>query len=356
MPKRVTLAEVGRRVGVSPITVSAALGLLSPDTPVRVSVEKAQRIREVAAEMGYQANLVARALRQKETHTIGVLFRSVHAPSVMSVRIDMLNRELGVSGYRSHLAVSRGNMDDLALMISDLLAWQVDGLIIHDLFQEENDARWVEIERSLGTRKIPLVMVESSVAMTVPCASITVDHLAGGQAAAEHLLELGHRKLAFLGSIQGPPGQRLAGAQRAAAGVPGARVESYGYVYSESFEDPIEGVASAARVLAESFVQDMRGVTGVLCANDLIAGMVVSGLQQRGLRVPEDVSVVGYDDAEYARVTNPGLTSMHVFGAQTGREAAELILEQVKKPGTHGRKLEKKPRLVVRGSTAKVRG
>lgn len=357
MAKRITLAQIGKRVGVSPMTVSAVLNTSAADSSVRVNAETAEEIRRVATEMGYQANLLARALRNRRSNTIGVIFRSVHAPSVMSVRIDILERRLFAAGYRSHLAVARGSLADLGAQINDLLAWQVDGLIIHDLFAEEYDERWRGIERSLTDRHVPLVICDSNIPLTVPCSTVASDHETGGELAAEHLLSLGHRKLAFVGGRNGPPGQRLKGAQSAIS-----RVREASLVVVEPpapsrpcTADPIEAVTTDAAVIVKAFLERRDAVTGVMCGNDLAAATLVSALQRAGIGVPGDISVIGYDDSEFARTCNPPLTTIHQHASEIGRLSAELLLEQLATPPKPRRKHSVVPTLVVRDSTAAPR-
>lgn len=352
MAKRVTLAQIGKKVGVSPMTVSAALSLLSPDSPVRVSPDKARKIRKVAKQMGYQANLLARALRNRRTNTIGVLFRSVHAPSVMSVRIDMLVQRLFADGYRAHLAVAHGNLDDLAAQVTDLLAWQVDGLIIHDLFAEEFDERWKNIEELVSGRRVPLVMCDSDFPISIPCAMVASDHEHGGKIAAEHLLELGHRQLAFVGMRSGPPGRRLKGAMQAVAKVRGAVLSVFEPASTGLSDDPISAVLHASQEGVRTFIEKRGEITGVMCSNDLTAALLTSQLREAGVNVPRDISVVGYDDSEYARTPSPALTTVHHLAAETGRAAAELLLEQLGDSPKPPRKITMTPALVVRQSTA----
>lgn len=354
MAKRITLAQIGKRVGVSPMTVSAVLNTSSADSSVRVNPDTAEEIRRVAAEMGYQANLLARALRNRRSNTIGVIFRSVHAPSVMSVRIDILERRLFAAGYRSHLAVARGSMADLGAQINDLLAWQVDGLIIHDLFAEEYDERWRGIERSLSDRHVPLVICDSNIPLTVPCSSVASDHETGGELAADHLLSLGHRRLAFVGGRNGPPGQRLKGVQSAISRVRDASlaVVEPPVIAQPLADEPIHAVVAGSASIVRAFLERRDAVTGVICGNDLTAATLVSALHRAGISVPRDVSVIGYDDSEYAHTSNPPLTTIHQNATDVGRLSAELLLEQLAEPPKPRRKLSVSPTLIIRESTA----
>lgn len=355
MAKRITLAQIGKRVGVSPMTVSAVLNASSADSSVRVNPDTAEEIRRVAAEMGYQANLLARALRNRRSNTIGVIFRSVHAPSVMSVRIDILERRLFAAGYRSHLAVARGSMADLGAQINDLLAWQVDGLIIHDLFAEEYDERWRGIERSLTDRHVPLVICDSNIPLTVPCSTVASDHETGGELAADHLLSLGHRRLAFVGGRNGPPGQRLKGVQSTISRVRDATLAVVEPPAPSRADEPIAALTADAAAIVSAFLERRDAVTGVICGNDLTAATLVSALQRAGISVPRDISVIGYDDSEYAHTSNPPLTTIHQDATEIGRLSAELLLEQLAEPPKPRRKLSVMPTLVARESTAAPR-
>jgi len=339
IPRRPRIADVAREAGVSKTAVSFAFN--SPD---RLAPETASRIRDVADSLGYRPNPVARMLTQRQTHTIGVL-----TPQALSVIFS--NPFFGAFSEGVALAAEQ---EGYALhFISPLhgsLARAmgratVDGVVAVGLSADHPE---VEQIRAAG---LPLVMVDSSALPDQP--SVDIDEEGGARAAADHLLQLGHRDLLVVGVEPPSPGVRLD-----PEGVMSRRLRGYVMALADKgLELPpdafvvgpasIEGGIAALRRATE----DGRRPTGVLVMSDAMAIGVLRAAREMGLRVPEDLSVVGFDDIDLAQHTNPPLTTVHQPIRRKGESAVRMLLAVVERRDQRPEQIRLETRLIVRGST-----
>lgn len=337
--RRPRIADVAREAGVSKTAVSFAFN--SPD---RLAPETASRIRDVADSLGYRPHPVARMLTQRQTHTLGVL-----TPQALSVIFS--NPFFGAFSEGVALAAEQ---EGYALhFISPLhgsLARAmgratVDGVVAVGLSADHPE---VEQIRAAG---LPLVMVDSSALPDQPF--IEIDDEGGARAAAEHLLQLGHRDLLVIGVEPPSPGATLE-----PEGVMGRRMRGYvNALADKGVELPphafvvgpasIEGGIAAMRRATE----DGMRPTGVLVMSDAMAIGVLRAAREMGLRVPDDLSVVGFDDIDISQHTNPPLTTVHQPIRQKGESAVRLLLSVVERRDQRPEQIRLETRLIVRGST-----
>ena len=343
IPQRARIADVAREAGVSKTAVSFAF-----NSPARLAPETARRIREVAASMGYRADPVARTLSQRRTHTVGVL-----TPQALSVVFS--NPFFGEFAEGVGLGVEAAGyaltfISPLHGSLTGALARaMVDGAIVVGVSAEHPE---VEQIRAAG---IPLVMVDSSARTDQP--GVEIDDEGGARAAAAHLLELGHRDLLVVSMGSAPPGapadadwvtsRRLRG-YAAALGEHGLRLDSRDVVTAPAT------IAGGTAALRRAWAAGRRP-TGVLVMSDAMAIGVLVAARELGLRVPGDLSVVGYDDVDTSRHTDPPLTTVHQPIREKGERAVRLLLSLVdgrtpRQPG----QVRLATRLIVRSSTAPV--
>jgi DNA-binding LacI/PurR family transcriptional regulator len=340
-PPRVRIADVAREAGVSKAAVSFAF-----NKPDRLSEETAARIRAVATVMGYRPHPVARMLTAGQTATIGILspqalgqvfanpFFSLFAEGVASVTEEHGFGLLFISPVHGSLA----RAIDRAI---------VDGIVVVGL-----DERHPEVE-SIRQAGLPLVMVDAPA--WPEHGSVNVDDEGGARAAAEHLLELGHRAVLVI-SVEPPSfGELLP------ESVGGGRMRGYRTALASAgvelgTRDVVIGPATfeggeAAFLRAWS---DGLRPTAVLAMSDAAAAGVLQAARHLRLRVPDDLSVVGYDDLPLTRFTDPPLTTVHQPVRRKGEEAASLLLEALSRHDGGARDLHRvlETRLVVRRSTA----
>jgi DNA-binding LacI/PurR family transcriptional regulator len=338
---RVRLADVAREAGVSKAAASFAF-----NNPDRLSEETAARIRSVAATMGYRPHPVARMLTAGQTATIGILspqalgtvfanpFFSLFAEGVASVTEERGFGLLFISPLHGSLtrALDRAT---------------VDGIVVLGL-----DERHPEME-SIRKAGLPVVLVDAPA--WEEHGAVGVDDEGGARAAADHLLRLGHRMVLVI-SVEPPTfGEPLPDS------VAGRRMRGYLETLAAGGVElgPQDVVVSPATfeggetVMLRAWEDGLRP-TAVLSMSDAAAAGVVQAARLLGLRVPDDLSVVGFDDLPLTRFTDPPLTTVHQPVRRKGEEAARMLLSAINAPPGEGRGLHRilETRLVVRRSTA----
>lgn len=332
----VTVYDVAQRAGVSIATVSRALNDRS-----RISPETRRRVLAAAAELGYQPNDLARSLVGKATQTIALLLPDITNPFFP----ELVKGVQTVADERGHLLLLCHNADDEDKALRDLAMLrrkQVDGVIL--VAGTLPGERFAEAAAGL-----PVVVMDRAVG--VPESTlVAVDHRAGARRATEYLLSLGHRVIAH---VTGPAhvsvsAQRRAGWEEAllAAGVePDERL-----VVAGDFQE--DGGFAAGQALARQ-----RGrFTAVFTANDLTAIGLLASFREQGIRVPQDVSVVGFDGIHLAAYTSPTLTTVAQPIFELGRRAAELLLDRLAGLAPPSEVVTLDTELVVRDSTAPPAG
>jgi LacI family transcriptional regulator len=327
---KVTLDQVAHLAGVSSSTVSRYLSGAHP-----VAQERAAAIEGAIRSLNYRPNLVARGLATGRTMTVGVLTQEIVSTFFNEA---MRGVEDGLAGHHYDAVYASGHWQpEVELQrFNSLVGRGVEGVIL--IHPGIDDA---VLERHAQT--VPMVVVGRKVAGSRVCA-LGLDHHEGAKQAMQHLLELGHRRIAFIG---GPPGRgdaddRLQAYTQmlAAAGVPfDARLVAPGN-YVES------GGLAAMNMLLD------RGLpfTAVFAANDDSAYGAMLALYRRGLRVPDDVSIVGFDDVGHSAFSLPPLTTVRQPLRELGREAANAIVALIggRNP-PHGAMVRQE--LIVREST-----
>jgi len=343
-PSVTTIRDVAARAGVSIATVSRAMRGGSGVDP-----ETRRRVEEAARSLRYRPSSVARSLRMRTTRTIGLIVSDIENPYFPLVvrAVEDAARE---RHYAVILADSRRDVEREIQSLETLAEHQVDGLLLASSALTDRHRAWI------ADRPCPVVFVNSSLGVPgVP--AVLSDNEAGGRLAAEHVLRLGHRRVAYIAarpSHDVAVEERLAGV-RAALRDGGHDAESLRVVTGDGGVEAGERVT--ARLLARS-----PGISALLCYNDLTAVGALRGLRSLGLRVPQDVSVVGFDDIELAPYVDPALTTIRQDTEDMGRWAVrtlEAVIDSA--PDAEGRGAMKRPlerripvELVVRASTARA--
>jgi len=311
---RVKLADVAARAGVHPGTASRAL---SPDRRSVLGRDTVQRVQQAAADLGYEPDLMARALRTHRSFTIGVLMPGPDDPSVLPL-LRGVEDGLAAAGYAALLA----GPGDRAAAVARMRARQVDGLIVPGRV-------YAAVPPDAWPAGLPVVVADSPPAPAdVPAAA--VDHVHGARLILDHLTGLGHRRIGRItlpASGQGPghrPGVTDVAA-RAGTAQEGRR---------------------CARVLLG------RGTTAIAAAADLLAAGALAAVAEAGLHCPADVTVTGYGDTPLSAALTPPLTTIRLPCFQVGRDAAELLLAAIAGRGAPAEIRYAAPELVVRASCA----
>ena len=326
-----SIKEVAREAGVSLGTVSNVL-----NRPDAVTPAIRERVLEAITRLGYVRNDSARQLRAGRSRTIALVVLDIANPFFA----DLARGADEVADSSGAIAIICDSHQDAAReqrILDRLEEQRVLGVLITPV-TEGQDSR---VERLIN-RGMPVVLVDRASGHPSRC-SVAVDDVLGGQLIGAHLLAQGHSRIAYVG---GPLRIRqVADRQAGLAGALGTRAELV------TVEMPSLTVP-AGQAAARSLIESSPGVTAVACANDLLALGMLQELTRRGLRVPGDIAVTGYDDIEAAAAAVVPLTSVRRPREQLGRTAAQLLLEEVNDPGHQHRHVMFKPELVVRGSSA----
>ena len=330
---RPTIQDVARLAGVSAGTVSHAL------TKSRfVRPETVERVKTAIAKLGYRPNRVAQSLIKRQTHTVGMVLPNLINPSHVDL-LHAVEETLSDEGYVVVFGNSQNDPVKEHCCIAAFRDRRVDGLIT----AIATDADVAEM-RALA-EEMPVVMV-NRIVPGCDGDSVLCDTQIGMELAIDHLVGLGHRQIAF---INGDP--RIQTARMRRAGLDAA-LRKHGLV-AAAISDGVFSVESGHAQVLDLIRSGIRA-SAICAGNDLMAFGVLEGIKEAGLRVPEDVSVVGFNDISYARFTSPSLTTVNVPYRLMGAEAARIILDRLANRKAPPQQIIVKPRLVVRYSTAPV--
>ncbi|HWZ99695.1 MAG TPA: LacI family DNA-binding transcriptional regulator [Candidatus Dormibacteraeota bacterium] len=334
--KKVNLRELAEYLGLSVATVS----LVMNRSPAAKSIpqQTQQRVRVAARELNYRPNAMARMLRQQRTFTIGVMVPEIsegYAALVLSGIEDHLLQE----GY-FYFVVSHRHKADLIEEFPGLLQQRgVEGLILVD----------TECNAAIS---VPAVAI-SSHRQVEGVTNITLNHTRAAELALEYLAKQGHRKVAFIkGQAFSSDTEVRWKAVRAAAQVLGLSIEEKLVVQLDSELPTSQPGYEAGRRLLES----KKPFTALFSFNDISAIGAIRALREAGRSVPEDVSVIGFDDIQSAAFQNPSLTTIRQPLREMGVSAAETLLKRIsaRPKEEYPRNIIVEPELVVRGSSGKV--
>jgi LacI family transcriptional regulator len=331
-----TLRDVAEAASVHVGTASRAL---NPGTRSRVSRSTADRVLKAATELGYRPNPMARSLRTARTHTVGLVIPDLTNP-LLAPMVRGVESVLAPAGYDAWIVNTDNDPDRERALVDSLMGKQVDGLIVATA---SLDDRLLEGLHAEGVR----IVLAKRLTRNADIPSVTADNMAGVTAAVDHLVGLGHTRI---GHISGPPSLST-GAIRRRGYLQGLRDHDLP-------EDPRlivtcaasteENGARAMGQLLDSGVE----FTAVVASHDRVALGIYDALAERGLRCPDDVSVVGFNDMPLMDKMSPPLTTVRVPHHEMGAEAARLLLDVLAEPDRSARAVMLQPTLVVRSSTA----
>lgn len=328
-----TITDVARRAGVSKSLVSLVMR-----GQRHVSALRRDAVQKAVAELGYRPNAMAQGLVQRRTRLIGVMVSDLHNPFFADV-VAGVQDQAARSGYR--VLMNTGNrvaaQEDQA--IEALLQLRADGLILAGPLLESR----LIVKAS---KEVAMVLVGRS-AEAASLDSVTNDDHAGAVMVAEHCASLGHKHIAHIDGGQG------AGAAERRKGYEDAmrrlRLAKYTLVVPGTFTE--EGGHNGALRLLE---QKPRP-TAIFASNDLAAIGALNAIEERGLSVPDDVSLVGYDNTSLAALRHISLTTVHQPRLEMGQMAVSTLIERIEEGRPRPRRAVLTPSLIVRGTTAPPR-
>lgn len=327
--KKVTLEMVASACGVSPSTVSRILN----GTAV-VSPKKREAVDRAIAALGFIPNPVARGLAGGRTLSIGVVTQAIDSP-FYGVSLRGIEEALGHVGYSPLFVSGHWNADEEKRCIDVLLSRRVDGLIILTGRSSDEALRRVS--------KVAPVVVTGRDLSGPNLHSLNFNNFKGAQLATHHLLSLGHRRIAFIAGDLGHPDavERMRGYR--------AALKSAGIAFSNALVLPGNYLEESGQMAAERLIDSREEFSAIFAANDQMAFGAALALHRRGIRVPDNVSLVGFDDQAGAAHSIPPLTTIHQGALELGQIAASCLLQML--AGQTPTAVMQEPRLVIRGST-----
>ena len=307
--EHVTLELIAREAGVSPSTVSRIM-----NGTARVSEDKRQAVESTIARFNFQPNLMARSLAMGQTHTIGVLTQFIESP-FYGEALRGIEDALAGTPYSPLFVSGRWNLKKEEARMRLLQARRVDGVII--LTGRLSDQHLIKY-----AQRLPIVVTGRQ--LSAPrLASVDVDHFQGARAATRHLIELGHTRIAFLSGPSDHPDaiERQRGYQQALADA--------GIAVIPGLIAPADFLESGGMLAIHQLFESRQSFTAVFAANDQMAYGARLALHRRNLRVPEDISLVGYDDLPNSTYSMPPLTTVRQPVYEIGKLAAQAMLQLI---------------------------
>jgi LacI family transcriptional regulator len=321
----VTIKDLAKELGVSYQTVSKALrgtGTVKPET--------AQRIRDLARQRGYVPSIAARSMATRKSQLIAVFLPQI-ASSFYNKILQGIENGAILHDYGLLLYLFANT--DLEHKLATMLSFHVDGIIIvENHFSIQSLAQFTQ-------RQIPIVFVNST-GIPADASHLAIDAFYGLKLAFEHLYQAGHRAIVLAHSDHEAEMKRVEDVKIAVRAEYAVTLVSR--VYCDNY--------SSAEVLKNFDPAELPdGVTGIVCTSDYIALPVMTRLQQFGLSVPDDVSVIGFDDLEFAAFLNPPLTTIEQPKREFGEKIFATLLALMR--GDPNQRLTIFPRLLARGTT-----
>ncbi len=313
---KLKIDDVARLAQVSKATVSAVLN----DKP-GVAEKTRIRVLEIIERFNYKPNHVARALSLQATKSVGLVIKEIDNPYYTKIMRGVFHI-CSLHGYSVFLGSSELQYRQEEKIIEAFVNQQVDGLIVTPLQEADRDFSTVF---NLINRKFPIVTIGRIKNFHTNCVSI--DNVAAAQEAVSYLIRAGHKRIAY---FAGPANSlhnddRLLGYRRA--------------LITAGIELPTDYIVAAGANFADGFSQcevlfdrEFEQPTAVFCYNDLVAIGLIQALQNRGVRVPQEIAVIGFDNIDFSRFSNIPLTTVSNPARKMGEEAAKLLLRQIEKP------------------------
>lgn len=328
---RVTIRDVAARAGVSRQTISRVI-----NGSARVSSSTEERVRAAIVELSYQPNVIARFMARGRTETLVCLAPNLTDYTFASV-IDGAETAVRQHGYYL-MSSSAPDVETFALLVTELIGGgHAEGLLIINPFADDRYAH-LPVD-------VPAVLI-GAFADNRPNSSVSLDDPAAGRMAMEHLLALGHRRIA---TITGPLVEDCAR----------ERLAAYHDAMAETGADIADGWVVEGNWSADAGFQALHAIlatgerpTAIFAQNDQMAVGALRAARSHGFDVPHTLSIIGVDDIPLAAHFEPPLTTVHQNFAEIGRTAAQLLIQALEEPTTPPAHVRLPPRLVVRASTA----
>lgn len=339
----ITIKEIASRLGLSTTTVSNVIHGKTRE----VSAETIERVQKFLEEVEYVPNINARNLAQGQSKIIGVVLKSLdfrlwHSSNILSDpfvadMIGGIEKAVRDAGYYMMLYIS----DDIAEIIQHISIWNVDGLILFSMMDDDGN-------RVAAKYHKPIVCIDTySSANNDDFVNVGLDDAKGAYDAVKYLIGSGHRKIGFVTDNRvGVDEQRFWGYRRALA-------ES-GIEYSDKDFFLMKPSKELVNDNIVKLCSKAKDYSALFCCSDIYAAIMMAALKERGFRIPEDISIVGFDDNLYSRICTPRLTTVHQDADEKGRVAVETLVGMIMGREPVSKKIVLKTHLVTRNSVRKI--
>jgi DNA-binding LacI/PurR family transcriptional regulator len=329
---KVTIYDVAKKAGVSIATVSK---VINNTGNMRESTR--QKVKETMKQMNYQPSVMASALMGKKTETLGLLVPDISNPffSEMARTIEDRAHERGMSVI---MCSTDENAEKELKYVELLQRKQVDGFIVASSFHDKS------LLQELIKNNIPLVMLTQD-DPSLDVSKVSVDDFKGGYEATSYHFSNGHRKIAIIAENAHSSILRIYGYREAH--------EAYGVACNEEYILRTNAsIPSGKKIFEELFSRtDIDPPTAIFACNDQLAIGVIQGARERGLEIPKDLAIIGFDNTILATTTVPGLTTVAQPIAVMGKKIVDVLIEEIKEGKSLNERILYNPELIVRGTT-----
>ena len=311
----VTLKDIAQEAGVSIATVSNVInGNLN-----RVSEKSAQRIREIIARRGYIPNASARSLAKNKASIIAIILRGDENENALNnpynaILVGTMIRKIQSHGYYTMINIMKGPED----IVQSLRTWNVDGAVFLGMFDNE-------IEQMYAVSDIPKVFIDSY-SNVRRLSNVGIDDYKGGQLAAQYLISHGHKKIAFIS----PPVLHTGVIQHRFAGVC-KELEMHGIPFEQDLQFTLESDVMPESIieLGKKLSTQTEMFSAAFVTSDQIASYLIQGMRSEGVRIPEDVSIIGFDNLALCEQMNPQLTTISQNLEEKGTLAVDILFRHL---------------------------
>ncbi|MFC3884580.1 LacI family DNA-binding transcriptional regulator [Bacillus songklensis] len=331
---KVTIYDVAEKAGVSIATVSKVI-----NNTGRISEKTRKKVQEVMTQLNYQPSMVASALTRKRTGTIGLLVPDIANPFFAEVARSFEDCAQKL-GFGLVICSTDGKDEKANLYLSLLMRKQVDGLIIASYIKE------TALVEQMLKEKIPVVLFTIDIP-TLGINSVSVDDYKGGFQATSYLLSLGHKHIGVIAEDISRSYHRVQGYKEAIIRA-GMNLNESNIIYTTA---AIENGKMVARQLLQ---RKEDRPTAIFACNDLLAIGAIEEARKLGINIPEELSIIGFDNTILAEIANPTLTSVSQPIKEMANQAMTVLLEEIENEQTSKQRTLMLPELVIRNSTAPI--
>ncbi|AEV95669.1 Ribose operon transcriptional regulator, LacI family [Pediococcus claussenii ATCC BAA-344] len=332
MTKKITIREVAVQAGVSVTTVSQILN----NKGKRFSAETRKKVRDAQNQLGYVPDFSAQNMVTKQSKTIGVLVPEIGNPFFSNL-IQGIQSELALRGYALLIFDFENQVVIAEKYLAELVRRAADGMIIaSDIIDRKN------IDHILNANNVPYIMLDQNPLNTGD--QVIIDDFEGGRMAAKHFIDKGHQKLAMLLPDEAPQNIEK-------------RWNGFNTYVNEKALSSKRFTAELSKNGGRTMAKDLlkEHITGVFAANDEVAIGLYRGVKEAGMKIPNDISIIGYDDIDLDQYITPSLTTIHQPVFEMGGKAAQFLIERVVDPSSRIKKLTLPINLIPRESVKSLK-